>query len=109
MSSDLLGTANLAAGTVKSANMRDFPSSRIGQNKVRGNRIVFMRSFLFRFSICVIAMAGFNSSAGAAPEVGDRAPRFSLTGSDGETYSSADFKGKQAMVIAWYPKAFTGG
>lgn len=50
-----------------------------------------------------------SSSAQAAPEVGDRAPKFSLKGSDGKTYSTADYKGKQAMVIAWYPKAFTGG
>jgi peroxiredoxin Q/BCP len=54
-------------------------------------------------------MLGFTTSAAAAPEVGDKAPRFSLKGSDGKTYSSADYKGKQAMVIAWYPKAFTGG
>lgn len=40
---------------------------------------------------------------------GDDAPDFSLVGSDGKTYSLADFKGKQAVVIAWYPKAFTGG
>lgn len=51
----------------------------------------------------------FTQSAAAAPEVGDKAPKFSMKGSDGKTYSSADYKGKQAMVIAWYPKAFTGG
>ncbi len=40
---------------------------------------------------------------------GDAAPDFELVGSDGKTYKLADFKGKQAVVIAWYPKAFTGG
>ncbi len=45
----------------------------------------------------------------AAPEVGDKAPDFKLTGSDGQEYSLADFAGKQAVVIAWFPKAFTGG
>lgn len=45
----------------------------------------------------------------AAPEVGDKAPDFTLTGSDGKDYSLADFAGKQAVVIAWFPKAFTRG
>ena len=43
------------------------------------------------------------------PEPGDVAPAFSLAGSDGKTYTLADFKGKQAVVVAWFPKAFTGG
>jgi len=42
-------------------------------------------------------------------KAGDAAPSFELPGSDGKTYKLADFKGKQAVVIAWYPKAFTGG
>lgn len=54
-------------------------------------------------------MLAFTSSAAGAPEVGEKAPAFSLKGSDGKTYSTGDFKGKQAMVIAWFPKAFTGG
>ena len=45
----------------------------------------------------------------AEPKVGDAAPAFSLAGSDGKTYALADFKGKQAVVLAWFPKAFTGG
>jgi peroxiredoxin Q/BCP len=48
--------------------------------------------------------------AGAAElGVGDDAPDFKLIGSDGKTYTNADFKGKQALVIAFFPKAFTGG
>jgi len=42
-------------------------------------------------------------------KVGDPAPPFSLPGSDGRTYTLAEFKGKQAVVLAWFPKAFTGG
>jgi peroxiredoxin Q/BCP len=37
------------------------------------------------------------------------APDFQLVGTDGKTYKLSDFVGKQAVVIAWYPKAFTGG
>lgn len=42
-------------------------------------------------------------------KAGDPAPNFTLKGSDGKTYSLADFKGKRPVVIAWFPKAFTGG
>ena len=39
---------------------------------------------------------------------GDKAPDFSLPGSDGKTHKLADYKGR-AVVLAWFPKAFTGG
>ncbi|MGE3276521.1 MAG: peroxiredoxin family protein [Vicinamibacterales bacterium] len=42
-------------------------------------------------------------------KVGDMAPAFTLKASDGQTYSLADFKGKSAVVVAWFPKAFTRG
>jgi peroxiredoxin Q/BCP len=41
-------------------------------------------------------------------KVGDRAPEFSLPGTDGKTYSLSGLKG-QSVVLAWFPKAFTGG
>lgn len=41
--------------------------------------------------------------------VGDPAPPFSLKGTDGRTYRLADYKGKQAVVLAWFAKAFSGG
>jgi thioredoxin-dependent peroxiredoxin len=42
-------------------------------------------------------------------KVGDKAPDFALAGSDGKTYRLSDLKGKKAVVLAWFPKAFTGG
>ena len=42
-------------------------------------------------------------------KVGDMAPDFSLQGSDGKTHKLSDFRGKRAVVIAWFPKAFTQG
>ena len=42
-------------------------------------------------------------------KVGDMAPAFSAPGSDGKTHALADSKGKQYVVLAWFPKAFTGG
>jgi peroxiredoxin Q/BCP len=41
--------------------------------------------------------------------VGDPAPEFSLPGSDGRTHALASYRGKQVVVLAWFPKAFTGG
>lgn len=40
---------------------------------------------------------------------GDRAPEFSLVGSDGREYRLADYAGRSAVVLAWFPKAFTSG
>jgi peroxiredoxin Q/BCP len=42
-------------------------------------------------------------------KVGDKAPDFTLKGTDGKTHKLSDYKGKQAVVLAWYPKALTGG
>jgi len=44
-----------------------------------------------------------------SPQVGDIAPDFELMGSDGVVYKTSDFKDKKAIVVAWFPKAFTGG
>lgn len=40
---------------------------------------------------------------------GDPAPDFRLQGSDGKTYALSQFRGKKGVVVAWFPKAFTGG
>ena len=59
----------------------------------------------------VLMMATGANAQTPAPElkVGDQAPDFSLQASDGKTYKLADFKGKKAVVVAWFPKAFTSG
>ena len=43
-----------------------------------------------------------------ALKAGDVAPDFSLSGSDGRTYRLRDLAG-HIVVVAWFPKAFTGG
>src|SRR5205823_6585431 len=58
------------------------------------------------FAACGLAAL---PAAGADLKVGDKAPNFTLQASDGKTYSLADFKGKQAVVLAWFPKAYTRG
>ena len=60
-------------------------------------------------SLLSILLLGFPVSVFAAPVVGDAAPDFELMGSDGKTYSVSQFKGEKPVVIAFFPKAFTGG
>ena len=42
-------------------------------------------------------------------KVGDKAPNFKLQGTDGKTHSLTDYAGNKAVVIAWFPAAFTQG
>ena len=58
---------------------------------------------------CMAAAVVVCGTAVAAPEVGQPAPEFELSASDGATYTLAQFRGKQSVVIAFFPKAFTGG
>ena len=64
-------------------------------------RIVHACSLLLLLPLMALAEEG--------PKVGDPAPDFEMKGSDGKVYKLSDFKGKRAFVIAWFPKAFTGG
>jgi thioredoxin-dependent peroxiredoxin len=41
------------------------------------------------------------------PQVGDPAPPFKLQATDGKEYALEQFRGKEWVVIAWYPKALT--
>jgi thioredoxin-dependent peroxiredoxin len=72
--------------------------------------------FLLASSLAGLLLAGLFVSAattlGEEPKVakeGEKAPDFKLKGSDGKEYSLKQFAGTQAVVIAWFPKAFTGG
>jgi peroxiredoxin len=57
----------------------------------------------------IVNMAVNDRRTSIVLEAGDRAPDFSLTGSDGRTYRLSDLDGASAVVVAWFPKAFTGG
>src|SRR5690554_3716296 len=56
-----------------------------------------------------VLLSFFISASALALEVGDQAPDFTLAGSDGKTYSLSDYRGKKAVVLAWFPKAYTRG
>ena len=60
-------------------------------------------------TLLACALGGSEKAAAADLAVGDKAPDFKLMGSDGKTYQLKDFVGKKAVVIAWFPKAFTSG
>ncbi len=63
-----------------------------------------MFHFMTGFILILCAPIAF-----AAPlAVGDTAPPFELAGSDGDTHRLADYAGR-TVVLAWFPKAFTGG
>jgi len=56
-----------------------------------------------------LVLIGGAGAVRAELKVGDKAPAFELKGSDGKTYTLDQFKGKSGVVIAWFPRAFTGG
>jgi thioredoxin-dependent peroxiredoxin len=57
----------------------------------------------------LLLLTGLAAVADGGPDIGDMAPGFRLEASDGQTYDLADFRGRQAVVVAWFPKAFTSG
>jgi len=66
-----------------------------------------LKPVLKRGSLCFFSLM-LSLSAQAAPGVGDPAPDFLLPGSDGAQYRLSELRGRQ-VVIAFFPKAFTGG
>ena len=69
-----------------------------------------MSKLLLVSAMCV-AMAGAMAGQVPAPvelKVGDKAPEFTLPGTDGKSHKLSDYKGKH-VVVAWYPAALTAG
>jgi peroxiredoxin Q/BCP len=58
--------------------------------------------------VTVASGAGRPAQESVELKTGDQAPAFELQGSDGKVHRLADYKGK-TVVLAWFPKAFTGG
>ena len=52
---------------------------------------------------------GEDAAAVATLKPGDAAPPFAMKGSDGKDHRLADYAGNRTVVLAWFPKAFTGG
>ncbi len=47
--------------------------------------------------------------AGTGPKVGQLAPDLTLPDETGQAVSLSAFRGKEAVLLAFYPKDFTGG
>ncbi|MCZ6888392.1 MAG: redoxin domain-containing protein [Gammaproteobacteria bacterium] len=56
-----------------------------------------------------VALCIVQASAAVELAVGDAAPDFALEATDGQTYVLSEFAGVEAVVIAWFPKAYTRG
>jgi peroxiredoxin Q/BCP len=62
------------------------------------------------FAVLLLLSAGAGTAAeDAPPGVGDAAPAFTLPDSKGQDVSLSDYAGKKTVVVAFFPKAFTGG
>ena len=101
-----------------------------GHFGLSGTRLIESAAMLKLFAFCAagglgfVALAAAASAQGQPPQtpqqpsappqysadlkVGDMAPDFSLPGSDGKVHKLSDYRGK-TVVLAWFPKAFTGG
>jgi cytochrome oxidase Cu insertion factor (SCO1/SenC/PrrC family) len=68
---------------------------------------------LIALSVSLTAQQPSQQARPPAPKthlkVGDAAPDFTLSATDGKTYTLSDFKGKKNVVLAFYVLAFTGG
>ena len=58
---------------------------------------------------CAFGLLAAGQASAEEPKVGKPAPDFQLEGTDGRGYTLEDFKGKKAVVLAWFPRAFTPG
>jgi peroxiredoxin Q/BCP len=68
-----------------------------------------MRALMALGLVALFAGAAQAQAPTVELKVGDMAPDFNLQASDGKTYKLSDFRGKKAVVLAWFPKAFTQG
>ena len=64
---------------------------------------------VWAYAVGIARTLGGRREAMSDLKVGDKAPDFSLAGSDGATYRLADLAGPAMVIVAWFPKAFTGG
>ena len=64
---------------------------------------------LLTIGLVATLVAGAMAQSAVELKVGDMAPDFSLPGTDGKTHKLSEYKGKQAVVVAWFPRAFTQG
>jgi peroxiredoxin Q/BCP len=65
-----------------------------------------IKALLLFAGLCLLLAPAMARASELQP--GDAAPAFALPASDGQTHQLSDYAGK-VVVVAWFPKAFTGG
>ena len=71
-----------------------------------------MRNWILAGALAALALGGAamaQSTGKAGVEVGDEVPDFRLNDHEGKAVRLSDFRGKSWVVLAFYPKALTGG
>ncbi|MFN2328443.1 MAG: peroxiredoxin [Chromatocurvus sp.] len=63
----------------------------------------------FAIALAITCFTALPLQAQTPLSEGDTAPDFEMAASDGNTYRLSDFRGRQAVVLAWFPRAFTSG
>jgi len=72
--------------------------------------VLAMKSWVYRSGMMLVTGILVAMAAGATHlKVGDKAPDFTLPASTGGQISLSQFLGKQTVVLAFFPAAFTGG
>ena len=80
----------------------------------RGGRIWVPSEFARDHGLRGMIDSNLSSTSGLtgsmmSPGIAELAPHFVLPGSDGKTYDLSDYLGRQTVVLAWFPKAYTPG
>jgi cytochrome oxidase Cu insertion factor (SCO1/SenC/PrrC family) len=71
-----------------------------------------MRNWVLAGALAALALGGAamaQSKEKAGVEVGAEVPDFRLNDHEGKAVRLSDFRGKSWVVLAFYPKALTGG
>ena len=68
-----------------------------------------MLSVLFVSAAVAGGLAAQQAPPKTSLKVGDMAPDFTLPSTSGKPVTLSDFRGKSAVVLAFFPAAFTGG
>lgn len=68
-----------------------------------------MKPFLFLTLATAALFAQQSPAQHTHLKVGDEAPDFTLKDNNNKDVKLSDFRGKKAVVLAFFPAAFTGG
>ncbi len=66
-------------------------------------------SIIFLLALAAFSLAQTPQAPQTTLKIGDTAPDFTLTDTDGNKVKLSDFRGKKSVVLAFYVLAFTGG